>query len=123
MTCPCGREKSYAECCGALHAGKRQAATAEELMRSRYSAFAKGQIDYLVETQHPSRPVDRKALARSAREAPWTGLTILDTEGGSLIDTTGVVEFEARWVGGSMRERSRFTRLDGRWVYVDGDQR
>ncbi|MDB5100097.1 MAG: hypothetical protein JWM80_4518 [Cyanobacteria bacterium RYN_339] len=120
MSCPCGHARPYADCCGAIHAGKRPAATAEELMRSRYAAYCKGKVDYLVHSLHPSKhaALDRKALAQ---RTPWTGLTILSTEGGSLFDTTGVVAFEARYTGGAMRERSRFTRHEGRWVYVDGD--
>lgn len=121
MTCPCGHPKPYEDCCGALHAGKRAAATAEELMRSRYAAFHQGKADYLIQTLHPDKRagVSRKELAK--RDVKWTGLTILGTQGGSMFETTGEVTFEARYQGGVMRERSRFVRHEGRWVYVDGE--
>ena len=48
--CPCGTGQSYVDCCGALHSGARTAATAEQLMRSRYSAFAVSDEDYLLRT-------------------------------------------------------------------------
>ena len=52
MKCPCHSKKRYADCCGPLHKGTRPAATPEELMRSRYSAFALGEVDYLAKTQN-----------------------------------------------------------------------
>ena len=51
----------------------------------------------------------------------WTGLEILDTGEGTAFHTTGTVTFRASYRGGSLRERSRFERVDGAWVYVDGD--
>jgi SEC-C motif-containing protein len=52
----------------------------------------------------------------------WTGLEVLDTTGGSAFHTTGTVTFRASYRGGSRHERSRFERVDGAWVYVDGDR-
>ncbi len=127
VPCPCGSNTSYTSCCGPLHLGQRHAATAEALMRSRYAAFARGQVDYLVETLHPSRrgALDRAGLVESARKLRWTGLTITATEAGSIFDTEGVVAFEARYRQGKrdgvLAERSRFVREEGRWYYVDGD--
>jgi len=126
-TCPCGSSAPYAACCGPLHNGSRQAPTAEALMRSRYAAFARGVVPYLVETLHPSRrsPDEHRLVKRSLRQTRWTGLTILAVEGGSLLETTGVVEFEARYeangVRGVMRERSRFVRDQGAWRYLEGE--
>ncbi|MFI6349329.1 YchJ family protein [Streptomyces sp. NPDC050560] len=118
--CPCGRPAAYADCCGRLHAGGA-AATAEDLMRSRYSAFAVGDEGYLLRTWHPAgRPP--RALSPGTR---WLGLDILATEGGSAFHTTGTVTFAAAYEDGGgrgvLRERSRFERVDGAWVYVDGD--
>lgn len=127
--CPCGTSRPYDACCGPLHRGERAAATPEALMRSRYVAYGRGLVDYLVATLHPSRRagIDRAGLARSAAETRWTGLKIVATEGGSIVDATGVVAFEAAWVAGGargvMHERSRFARHEGRWYYVDGDVR
>src|ERR671926_88252 len=115
--CPCGTGLPYAECCGRLHDGTAAAATAEQLMRSRYSAFAVGDADHLLATWHPSTRPGRLRLDPAVR---WTGLEVLATTGGALLDTEGTVEFRAHSDAGSRHERSRFVREDGRWFYLDG---
>jgi SEC-C motif domain protein len=108
----------YETCCQPLHHGERQPATAEELMRSRYSAYATGNADYVFRTWHPrTRPADLTVDA----DIGWTGLTVTDVVAGGDGDDTGEVEFTASYAGGEMHERSRFERRGGRWVYVDGD--
>ncbi len=94
-------------------------------MRSRYSAFAVGDLTYLARSWHPdTRP--RKIHDDPTRR--WTGLTVLATSGGGMLDQEGTVEFEARHTGGDgdepdmdhvVHEHSTFSRVDGRWVYVD----
>lgn len=112
--CPCGGG-AYADCCGPLHDGVAQAETAEQLMRSRYSAFAPGLSDYLFRTWHPrTRP--ESVDAGSVR---WEGLEIVDVVDGQPWDAHGVVEFVARYRGGRLHERSTFERRAGRWFYVD----
>ena len=75
QSCPCGSGTTYDACCGRLHRGAAQAETAEELMRSRYAAYAVGDTDYVFRTWHPrTRPDD---LAPDPVLA-WTGLTIVD---------------------------------------------
>lgn len=87
-------------------------------MRSRYSAFVLGLDDWLFTTWHPrTRPED----VRTDPGTVWTGLEIVATADGGPEDETGEVEFVARWQGGQMHERSRFSRRAGRWMYVDGD--
>ena len=119
--CPCGSGLSYAECCGRLHDGTAAAATAEQLMRSRYSAFAVGDAAYLLDTWHPTTRPGELDLDPAVR---WTGLEVLATTGGGLLMATGTVEFRAHWTAGGERgaqhEHSRFTREDGAWRYVDG---
>ncbi|MEU9991231.1 YchJ family metal-binding protein [Streptomyces sp. NPDC048045] len=116
-TCPCGRPESYDACCGRYHAGAA-APSAEALMRSRYSAFVKGDAGYLLRTWHPrTRPV-RLDLDPGMK---WTGLEVLGTTDGSAFHITGTVTYRASYRGGSLHERSRFERVDGAWVYVDGD--
>ncbi|MFR0353672.1 YchJ family protein [Streptomyces sediminimaris] len=117
-SCPCGLAETYERCCGRLHRGEAAAPTAEALMRSRYSAFVRGDQPYLLRTWHPR--------TRPARLEPdpgirWTGLEILRTTGGSAFHTTGTVTFRASFRGGSLHECSRFERVDGAWVYVDGE--
>jgi SEC-C motif-containing protein len=121
MRCPCGGGLPLAECCGPLLDGTRTAATAEQLMRSRYSAFALDDAGYLRATWHPrTRPatLDLDAGVR------WTGLDVLATTGGSPLESEGTVEFRAHHVvggrSGAQHERSRFVREHGRWLYVDG---
>jgi SEC-C motif-containing protein len=116
--CPCGTGLAYAACCGPLHDGQRAAATAVELMRSRYAAFVVGDAAYLARTWHPrTRPTDLDAVNGHT----WRGLTVIATADGREDDSIGEVEFEAAHDGGVLRERSRFIRRAGRWVYVDGD--
>ena len=119
--CPCGTGLTYAECCGRLHDGTASAATAEQLMRSRYSAFAVGDPAYLLATWHPRT---RPASLDLDPEVRWTGLEILATTGGSMLAPEGTVEFRASYRlasgGGAQHEDSRFVREGGRWYYLDG---
>jgi SEC-C motif-containing protein len=118
------RAASYAECCGrfADHFNDAPAPDAEHLMRSRYSAFALERADYLLATWHSST---RPASLDFDAGAKWLGLEVREHR------VTGVdsaeVEFVARYRldGRAVRlhERSRFVREDGRWFYVDGEQR
>jgi SEC-C motif-containing protein len=117
--CPCGSGLAYADCCEPLHDGRARATTAEQLMRSRYAAYAWGRSDYVFRTWHPrTRPpevVPDPGLT-------WTGLTVLAVEAGGPDDAEGVVEFEATHDdSGVLHERSRFVRRAGRWFYLDGE--
>ncbi|TLS43499.1 hypothetical protein FE633_25470 [Streptomyces montanus] len=116
--CPCGRPDSYVTCCGRFHGGEGAAPTAEALMRSRYAAFVKRDEAYLLRTWHPRT---RPAHVEFDPRMRWTGLEILATAEGSAFHSTGTVTFRASYAGGSLQERSRFERVDGAWVYVDGD--
>ncbi|MDG4860115.1 YchJ family protein [Streptomyces sp. T-3] len=120
--CPCGLPAAYAECCGRLHSGQAAAATPEALMRSRYAAFAVEDEAYLLRTWHPRTRPPGVGFDGGMR---WTGLEILGTSEGSAFHSTGTVTFRARYTEGgrpgSLHERSRFERVDGAWVYVDGD--
>ncbi|MEU2287783.1 YchJ family metal-binding protein [Streptomyces sp. NPDC013178] len=117
-SCPCGLPAAYEACCGRYHSGGVAAPTAEALMRSRYSAFVKGDVGYLTRTWHPRTRPGRLDLDPRMR---WTRLEILDTVDGTAFHATGIVEFRASYRGGALRERSRFERVDGAWVYVDGE--
>lgn len=118
--CPCGSGAVYQACCGPLHNGERQAETAEQLMRARYSAYARGDADYLFRTWHPrTRPV--KVTADD--DVVWNGLDVTDVVAGGVDDDAGEVEFTAHYDDDAMRERSSFERRGGRWVYVNGEVR
>ena len=121
LRCPCLSGLTFDDCCGRFHSGAAHAPTAEQLMRSRYSAFARGERDYLLRTWHPStRPKDL-TLDEDTR---WYRLDILATSAGTPFDTSGTVEFEAFRKGpggsGSQHEVSSFVREGGQWFYVDG---
>lgn len=97
-----------------------EAPTAEALMRSRYSAYAKRLSAYLLRSWHP----DTRPAELSLDGTPgWEGLTVVRVEAGGVDDERGLVEFVARHDRGELHEVSRFERLgdgDGRrWVYVD----
>ena len=130
--CPCGGG-AYGSCCGPLVAGAQQAATAEQLMRSRYSAFARAArdpraIEHLLRIHtDPSQPAGarRRALQASCRQLQWIGLTVLAREGGGPRDQQGTVTFAARWRDragqeGVLQECSRFGRgAGGEWLYLE----
>lgn len=122
-SCPCSSGKLYIECCGLLHQGKQQAVNAEQLMRSRYSAFVMQNTSYLQATIHPSQrqPDDLLNLQQTMETTQWLGLTILDqTETGEQAE----VEFIAFYVDkpiGQLHERSQFSRQQGQWFYMDGE--
>jgi SEC-C motif-containing protein len=118
--CPCGSGRVLEACCGPFHAGT-PAPDAESLMRSRYSAYVLGLEAYLEATWHPdTRPA---ALALDATPRPqWLGLAIRSH---TLLDAShATVEFVARYkLNGrafKLHEVSRFEKMDGRWLYVDG---
>jgi SEC-C motif domain protein len=119
--CPCGTGLPYDECCGPLHDGTTTAATAEQLMRSRYSAFAVGDPGYLLATWHPTT---RPRTLDLDPEIRWTGLDVLATTDGAMLSPEGTVEFRAHYVrgrgSGAQHENSRFLRENGQWRYLDG---
>ena len=114
----------YGQCCGRFHSGAAEAATAEQLMRSRYSAFVRLDADYLLRTWHPDTT---PATLELDPGMGWRRLDILSTSGGGPFDTAGTVEFKAHYrhdgARGVLHEVSRFVREGGRWYYVDGDVR
>ena len=76
--CPCGSAAAFADCCEPLIQGRAKAATPEQLMRSRYSAFATGAVDYIVATTHPEqcKDLDRNVLEQWSKNSKWLGLAI-----------------------------------------------
>lgn len=123
--CPCGTGEPLANCCGPLHdgrgSGRVTAATAEQLMRSRYTAFAVGHVTYLLASWHPSTRPDSLVLPD---DLEWRRLEVLRTTAGGEQDDHGTVEFVAHhWdptllERGAQRETSTFVRERGQWFYV-----
>ena len=119
--CPCGSGVMYVTCCGPLHSGSATAATAEQLMRSRYSAFAVGDADYLLATWHPAT---RPASVNLDPAIEWRRLRIRDLTAGTEDDDAGTVEFVAHYWDsaqqqyGRQHENSSFARRAHSWLYV-----
>lgn len=126
-TCPCDSKQKYADCCGAIINGKREATTCLELMKSRYSAYTKADINYLMLSHHSkTRPQlnERKGIKLWAESVRWMQLVILNTWDGNASSQEGFVEFKALYFEdgqiGQIHEKSLFQRENGRWVYVSG---
>ena len=124
--CLCGSTESFKTCCGPLLSGEKSADTAEALMRSRYTAYARTAIDYLLSTTHPAKKgaYDADAMRSWAEESDWQGLEIISTEKGGPDDDTGRVEFIARYSEkGKSREHHEiadFKKQNGKWYFYDG---
>ncbi|HLQ38333.1 MAG TPA: YchJ family protein [Planctomycetota bacterium] len=126
MDCPCNSGEDYDRCCGPVIRGERLAASAVELMRSRYSAYALGHIDWIHDSQSPDgrQFIDRQATEQWSKRAEWQGLEILEIREGGPDDAEGFVEFKARYtLGGEAithHEIASFRKEDGKWYFVDG---
>ena len=126
--CPCGSKVPYEECCRPVIKGKRAAKTAEQLMRSRYSAYVEKEIPYLRTSLHPDHrnDYDEKSSREWAESAEWHSLEILDTVGGGAGDSEGEVEFIVDFTQQGVRqrhhERSKFAREGTKWYFVSGKE-
>ncbi|MGR9116220.1 MAG: YchJ family protein [Gammaproteobacteria bacterium] len=120
--CLCGSLLLYEQCCGPFHAGIDYPDTAQALMRSRFTAYAKHDDAYLLSTWEPSkRPA---SIDFSKDQAEWLRLEILSCKKGGKNDSKGLVEFKAYYLLDGeehvMHELSRFNKEGGRWLYLDG---
>jgi len=122
--CHCGELQSLSECCGRFMAGTMEAETAEQLMRSRYSAYVERDEAYLMASWHPATRPSRVRLDPDQR---WLGLSVKSVEAGQVEDSRGTVEYVARYKvqgrGHRLHEISRFERIGDRWYYRDGEHR
>jgi SEC-C motif domain protein len=125
-TCPCGSGRDYAACCEPIITGRQSAATAEQLMRARYSAHVKVATDFIFESTHPDHRegYDHAGTRTWAESSAWHGLEILGTTQGGAQDEEGEVEFIARFRDRnglrSHHERGQFKRKGGRWLFTEG---
>ncbi len=122
--CSCGSGNAYRACCEPFLMGTALPSNPEQLMRSRYTAFSKGEIDYLIATHHPSqrKPDDRKLLAETGEETEWLRLQVLavDQARGDSGTVAFIAFYRHQGTVAQLHERSNFVREDGRWFYVDG---
>jgi SEC-C motif-containing protein len=124
--CACGSQKEYSSCCQPFIEGKAKPPTAEALMRSRYVAFTLADVDYIESTTDTGArsTFDRDGTTQWAGKSEWKGLSIEKTVKGQPEDTTGEVEFIAKYnfegVEQNHHERSEFRKRNGQWFFVDG---
>jgi SEC-C motif-containing protein len=123
--CPCGSEHSFAQCCGAVISGKKKAARAEDLMRARYTAFAQGNVDFIMDSHHSRtrHEIERADVESWSKSSKWLGLRVLETQKGEKSDDTGVVIFHARYESEGKEfdhfEYSQFEKENGEWKFLD----
>ena len=124
-SCPCGSSVDYGSCCGPIIKGEKAAATAEQLMRSRYSAYVKKEIPFILTSLHPDHRADydEKSSRAWAESAQWHGIKILKTVKGGPQDTEGEVEFSVSYTEKGMKqehhERSSFQKKGDNWYFHD----
>ncbi len=122
MDCPCSSGKAYSECCKPYHDGSLPP-TALALMRSRYSAYALGKADYIMETTHPNssyfekdKKKWKKAILEFCRGTKFLKLEILDSG-------ENWVHFIAHLSRALLNEKSLFEKVNGKWLYTERDSK
>jgi len=124
--CPCGSGQTFDVCCEPFLMEQALPKTASQLMRSRYCAYAMGVIDYLYTTSgaRVRKEFDAENSRKWAESAKWNGMEIVKAEGGTETDTTGIVEFIARYAVKDSEfkhhELAQFEKVDGKWTFIDG---
>ncbi len=118
--CYCGSDRPFSQCCNPIIKGIARANSAEKLMRSRYSAYAICEPDYLIATTHVSQrsQLSRKEIEQWAKTNVWKKLEVVRVD-------TFTVEFKAYFrdrLGKNQvhHEKSNFVFEGGGWFYVDG---
>lgn len=125
--CPCGEKAKYTECCAQIHEDLSKAISAEKLMRARYTAFTKINIDFIDKTHVPGTvDFNRDEASEWAKNSIWKKLEVIKTIDGSENDDKGTVEFKAYYddqTGNQYihHEIAHFKKIDGNWYYEDGE--
>jgi SEC-C motif-containing protein len=148
--CPCGSGEPYKSCCKPYHTGTADPPTAEATMRSRYSAYCKKLVGYVVATTHPDNAATHgtkepdgtvsstleEDVRATCEKIRWDRLKVVSTEDGNTPDeafvtfqvwfkvTKQIGQRQQGWHTQTFVERSRFLRdgESGRWLYVEGEQ-
>jgi len=127
IPCPCSSKLPFERCCEPFLTRAAYPDTAEQLMRSRFSAYAQRRVAYLAATTaaEEREKLDVEELGRYCRAVTCISLKVLDTQLGGPGDETGTVTFHAKLLINGKRllhwEKSRFVREEGHWVYLDGE--
>lgn len=123
--CSCGSNLEFNACCGPVLTGARKPATAEELLRARYTAFARGDIDFVVNSHHSRtrHEVKREDIEDWSKNSEWLALHVAQIEGGKAEDQQGTIIFCAQYVEQGKRqdhwEQSFFEKENGEWRFLD----
>ena len=128
LVCPCCSGKAYRDCCSLYHQGK-EAETAVALMRSRFSAYALNNLEYIVRTTHPRHPslaqnlnAWKQEILNFALNTDFEKLEIIDSkEQGDRATVVFVAYLKQGDEDVTFTERSFFSKAGGRWLYVNGD--
>jgi len=124
MPCPCGSKKEYFHCCGQYIENHKIPEIPEQLMRSRYTAYSKTNVDYILKTMKGEalHNFDAASAKQWAKESTWLGLTIIDAPKphGTIAYVEFIARFHYRGKNQSIHERSEFHYENGRWLYVNG---
>ncbi len=128
MTCTCGSSLNFSSCCEPIITGEKKAATAEQLMRARYSSYVAGNIDFLEKSLAPESRTDfdKASTKKWAQQTEWKSLQIMSVDKGGENDSKGTVEFMATYKvdgeGLEHHEVSTFRKdKDGNWYFIDGE--
>jgi SEC-C motif-containing protein len=123
--CPCGSEIDLSQCCLPVIQGKQEAPTAEKLLRARYTAFTRGDVDFILETHHSRtrHDVKRKEIEDWSKNSEWLGLKIVQSDAGKETDQTGIIIFSAQYKTGEKvhdhAEKSFFEKEGQKWRFLD----
>lgn len=127
MNCYCCSEREFEVCCQPFIGGTAKPSTAEQLMRSRYTAYALQQVEYILRSTHPSvrKFHDAESIERWAKSNCWQKLEIIAATDGNSSDKQGTVEFKAYYLDANNQlqihhEISNFRKELGKWFFVDG---
>lgn len=120
--CICGSGLPSTRCCERYISGGEYPQTAEALMRSRFTAFARRDEAYILKTWDAEKRPPRVNFSKQSAE--WIRLEIVNVKKGGKNETKGIVQFKAFYreadVDHTLKETSRFRKIQGRWYYLDG---
>ncbi len=123
--CACGSGISLETCCLPLIQGKAMAQTAEQLLRARYTAFTRGDVDFILSTHHSKtrNEVKREEIEEWSKNSKWLGLKIFQSEAGKKDDEQGTLIFGAYYTQNDKNEehieKSFFEKENGQWKFLD----
>ena len=124
--CSCDTKKPFSACCEPVLKGEKIPEYAADLMRARYTAFVRHDIDFIMNSLSPARKkdIDRKGVEEWSNDTQWEGLEIVGSQKGGPTDETGQVEFIARFRDKEEiqehHELASFLKIKGSWCFEDG---